>query len=94
MATGFLTVGHGTLSGDGFAGLLASGGVALVVDVRTAPASRRHPQFARAVLSESLPEAGIAYRWEKRLGGWRRARPDSPHTALRHAGFRGYADHM
>lgn len=28
------------------------------------------------------------------LGGRRRARPDSVHTAWRSAGFRGYADHM
>jgi uncharacterized protein (DUF488 family) len=45
-------------------------------------------------LAESLREAGIEYAWRKDLGGWRRARPDSPHTALESAGFRGYADHM
>jgi uncharacterized protein (DUF488 family) len=89
-----LTVGHGTLSGDGFTGLLAGAGVRLVVDVRTSPGSRRHPQFGRDHLAQSLPEAGIHYRWEKALGGWRRPRPGSPHTALRHPAFRGYADHM
>ena len=31
---------------------------------------------------------------ERDLGGFRKARPDSRHTALRNAGFRGYADHM
>jgi uncharacterized protein (DUF488 family) len=28
------------------------------------------------------------------LGGFRKARVDSPHTALEEEGFRGYADHM
>ncbi|WP_260478902.1 DUF488 family protein [Kibdelosporangium aridum] len=32
--------------------------------------------------------------WERRLGGWRSARPDSPDTALRHRAFAGYAAHM
>jgi len=41
-----------------------------------------------------LPEAGIDYRWEPRLGGRRRVRPDSPNVALRDDAFRGYADHM
>ena len=31
---------------------------------------------------------------ERRLGGRRPVRPDSPHVALRHPAFRGYADHM
>lgn len=65
-----------------------------VVDIRTAPGSRRHPHFARDRLAAWLPEAGIDYRWEPHLGGWRRARPDSVHTALRHPSFRGYADYM
>lgn len=41
-----------------------------------------------------LPGAGVTYRWEPRLGGFRRAVPDSPNVALRHPSFRGYADHM
>jgi uncharacterized protein (DUF488 family) len=65
-----------------------------VVDVRTAPGSRRHPQFNREELERWLPAAGLAYRWERRLGGFRRASPDSPHSALRHPSFRGYADHL
>lgn len=48
----------------------------------------------RAALEGWLPAWGVAYRWERRLGGFRRARPDSPHTALRNASFRGYADHL
>ncbi|MCA1692911.1 MAG: DUF488 domain-containing protein [Actinobacteria bacterium] len=58
------------------------------------PGSRRHPHFSRHALAEWLPAAGISYRWEPDLGGWRRARPDSPHVALHNSSFRGYADHM
>lgn len=89
-----LTAGHGTLSQADLTGLLQEAGVSGVVDVRTAPRSRRNPHVSRHSLTEWLPEAGIAYRWEPDLGGWRRARPDSPHVALRHPAFRGYADHM
>ena len=64
------------------------------MDIRTAPGSRRNPQFARAALEEWLPAAGIAYRWEKRLGGFRRPSPDNPDVVWREDMFRGYAEHM
>ena len=88
------TVGHGTLPQEDFTALVSGAGIEVVVDVRSFPASRRHPQFGREAMERWLPHAGIAYRWEPRLGGRRRARPDSPHGALRVAAFRGYADHM
>jgi uncharacterized protein (DUF488 family) len=65
-----------------------------LVDVRTAPGSARHPQFGKDRLSAALEAAGIDYTWRKDLGGWRKPVEGSPHTALRAAGFRGYADHM
>ena len=89
-----LTVGHGTLSAEDLGDLLIDAGVRRLVDVRTAPGSRRHPHVARRSMEEWLPARGIAYRWEPRLGGWRRPRPDSPNVALRHPAFRGYADYM
>lgn len=89
-----LTVGHGALPPGALEALLRGAGLEALVDVRIAPGSRRHPHFARAVLEQSLPEAGIAYRWDPRLGGRRRPRPDSPNTGLRNDSFRGYADHM
>ena len=47
--------------------------------MRAYPASRRHPQFSKESLRNSLEQAGIAYRWEgKALGGMRAS----------------YADHM
>lgn len=73
---------------------LAAAGVSRVVDVRTAPGSRRHPQFNRSELARTLPAAGIAYEWMRDLGGFRGPRPESKHTALRNDSFRGYADHM
>jgi uncharacterized protein (DUF488 family) len=45
-------------------------------------------------LEQWLPEQGIAYRWEQRLGGFRRLPPDSPDAALRNESFRAYAAHM
>lgn len=89
-----LTLGHGTLSEHDLAAVLTKAGVRRVVDVRTAPGSRRHPHVSRHALAAWLPAAGVSYRWEPELGGWRRARPDSPHVALHNPSFRGYADHM
>ena len=62
--------------------------------MRTAPGSRRHPHLGRDQLEQWLPDAGLAYRWEPRLGGFRRPAPDSPDTAWRHPAFRGYAGHL
>jgi uncharacterized protein (DUF488 family) len=40
-----------------------------------------------------MPGAGIAYRWEPRLGGFRKPPSDSPDVVWRNASFRGYATH-
>ena len=89
-----LTYGHGTDSAERTVETLAGAGVSSLVDIRTAPGSRRNPQFARAAMEEWLPEAGIAYRWEKRLGGFRKPSADNPDVAWREDMFRGYAEHM
>ncbi len=89
------SVGHSTHPIEGLLELLQGAGVRRLVDVRTAPGSHRNPQFSREALAASLEGAGIAYEWwGEQLGGWRRARPDSRHTAIRSSSFRGYADHM
>jgi uncharacterized protein (DUF488 family) len=88
------TIGHGTLPPDRFIALVQSAGIETIVDVRRYPGSRRHPQFRRDDMREWLAAAGVAYRWDERLGGRRRTAPDSPHVGLRDAAFRGYADHM
>jgi uncharacterized protein (DUF488 family) len=89
-----VTFGHGTASAGTITGLLRGAGVVSVVDIRIAPGSRRNPQVARAALEEWLPAAGVAYRWEKRLGGFRKAAPDSPDVVWREPAFRGYAGYM
>ena len=89
-----LTYGHGTDSSERTIATLRAAGVSSVVDIRTAPGSRRNPQFARAELERWLPEAGIGYRWDKRLGGFRRPGPGNPDVAWREDMFRGYAEHM
>jgi uncharacterized protein (DUF488 family) len=89
-----LTVGHGTASQEELTALLAGAGVELVVDVRTAPGSRRHPHVARAELERWLPAAGIGYRWVPDLGGFRRPAADSPDVAWQVPAFRGYAAWM
>ena len=95
MTVRIFTIGHGARPIDRFVELVRAGGVGRIADVRTAPGSRKHPQFGRDALAASLAEHGIAYEWwGEQLGGFRRARPDSRHVALRTAGFRGYADHM
>ena len=93
-APALLTVGHGTLGSAALAELLTAAGVELVVDIRSAPGSRRHPHFSREQMERWLPAAGIDYRWEKDLGGRRRPVVASANTALRHPAFRGYADYM
>ena len=88
------TIGHGTRSLDELVEVLTEAGVRVLVDVRTAPGSRRNPQFSSDSLSAACAAAGIRYAWERDLGGFRRPRPDSPHVAIRNDAFRGYADHM
>jgi uncharacterized protein (DUF488 family) len=92
--TRLVTFGHGTASAERIAELLRDAGVRLLVDVRTAPGSRRSPHVARDEIARWLPEHGVAYRWDKRLGGWRTSPPDSPDNALRNRSFAGYAAHM
>jgi uncharacterized protein (DUF488 family) len=88
------TVGHGAVEAEALASLLSRSGVARIVDVRSYPGSRRHPHFGRDRLAEWLPQGGVAYSWEPRLGGRRRPVPGSRHVALTNEAFRAYADHM
>jgi uncharacterized protein (DUF488 family) len=90
------TFGHGAADADALVGLLAGAGVTAVVDVRRFPGSRAHPHVAREALERWLPEAGVAYRWEPRLGG-RRSRPADAEAGRddwwQVAAFRAYAAH-
>ncbi|WP_404311538.1 DUF488 domain-containing protein [Agrococcus terreus] len=90
-----LTVGHGTLDGDGLRALLGGAGVERVVDIRRFPGSRANPAAARDAIEGELAAGGIGWRWEERLGGRRRltAAEDaaSPDAWWRVAAFRAYA---
>src|SRR5436853_3000382 len=88
------TIGHSTRSFDEFADLLAEHRIALLVDVRRFPVSRRVPWTSKEVLARTLTGRGIAYEHFEALGGYRRPRPNDGNLGWRSSTFRGYADHM
>lgn len=68
--TTIYTVGHGAASLQLFRNILEAAEIALVVDVRTHPYSRWHPQYSRKELSNSLGQWSIEYDWKgANLGG-------------------------
>jgi uncharacterized protein (DUF488 family) len=71
------TVGHGRLGRDDLGALLREAGIARLVDIRRFPGSRANPDVARDVMPQWLPDIGIEYRWEERLGGRRRLPADA-----------------
>src|SRR3990172_12073164 len=81
-------VGHSNQAQERLVAALTKGGVDLVVDVRSFPASRRNPQFNRDVLVAALPGHGIGYRHLPELGGRRRPRAGAANMALGDPGFR------
>lgn len=88
------TVGHADHPIGEFAALLRASGIRVLADVRRAPGSRHSPQFNGGALAASLSACGIGYVHLPELGGWRKARADSPNEAWTNRSFRGYADHM
>lgn len=88
------TVGHSTLEGAAFLGLLQAHGIGHVADIRRYPASRRHPHFSGPALARSLAAAGVGYTHLEALGGRREPVPGSRNMGWTETGFRGYADHM
>jgi uncharacterized protein (DUF488 family) len=88
------TIGHSTYSIETFLGLLVQNEIAILVDVRSFPGSRRWPQFNQFELKASVECAGLSYAWFKVLGGRRRSSlHDSPHKAWEHAALRAYAEY-
>ncbi len=88
------TVGHSTHPIEEFIGLLDEHRIAILVDVRSFPSSRRWPQFNQQELKRAVERAGLEYLWLKALGGRRHGvKPDSPHTGWTRPGFRSYADY-
>ena len=93
MAT-LYTIGHSTRTFDELVAALKAHGIETLVDIRAFPMSRRLPHFNREALESELTKLGLRYIWMKALGGYRKATgKDSPHTALRNASFRNYADY-
>ena len=84
MALTIFTIGHSNHPVERFLGLLDGAGIKSVTDVRTAPASRRFPQFNKTRLTATLTAHGIGYTCAgDALGGrpkdeklWRDNRPD------------------
>ena len=90
-----LTLGHGTASEEELARLIRGAEIESLVDVRTVPKSRRHPQFWREEMERWVPAlSASSYRWEPALGGFRKIDRTSHNVALRHPSFRAYADYM
>ncbi len=88
------TVGHSTRALEELLSVLDGAEIAALVDVRSVPRSRRHPQFNADSLSQTLGAQGFDYVHARALGGFRKPKPDSPNGGWEHAGFRGYADYM
>src|SRR5689334_15758203 len=87
------TVGPSTHTADASVRLLATHVMSLLADIRTVPKSQRHPHFHAEALARNLPGRGVTYVELPRLGGWRRAIPDSPNDGWQSLSFRGYADY-
>ena len=69
------TIGHSAHALEKFVNLLGLHTIQTVVDVRSVPASRFHPQFAKRNLSDALEDRGVRYVFMgKVLGG----RPPDP----------------
>src|ERR1700704_1995735 len=88
------SIGHGTRPIDEFLAMLREAEIRVLADVRSAPGSRRHPQFGQSALASALAASGTEYVHRRGLGGRRDAAPGSPHVALKVDAFRGYADHL
>lgn len=90
-----LTVGHGTLERQELGDLLVGADVTHLVDIRRFPGSRHNPDSRREALEQWVPERGLDYGWEERLGGRRRLDAEqeaaSPDRWWRVAQFRAYA---
>ena len=89
------TIGHSTRTFDEVLLMLRAHGITALVDVRSFPSSRKHPQWNQAAIIDALPK-DIAYRWVRELGGRRHTPAGTPsvNDAWEVKAFRDYADHM
>lgn len=89
------TIGHSTREFSEVVDMLRANGVDTLVDVRSFPGSRKHPQWKQASIEHELPP-DIDYRWIKAIGGRRHtpAGTPTPNEGWRVKAFRDYADYM
>jgi len=75
--------------------MLRAHGITALVDVRSFPTSRKHPQWNQAAIIDALPP-DINYRWIRELGGRRHTPAGTPsvNDAWEVKAFRDYADYM
>jgi uncharacterized protein (DUF488 family) len=88
------TIGHSTRTIEGFIDLMKPHRIALLVDVRRWPSSKRYPHFGRVALELSLKGVGVDYLWRGDLGGFRKPSANSPNMGWKVGAFRAYADFM
>ena len=71
------TIGHSNHPYERFVELLRGHGIEAIADVRSVPASRRHPQYNRERLKAALAGDGIDYRFLGTELGARRTEPEA-----------------
>ena len=93
MAGVLISVGHGALDRTGLVHLLRAADIEALVDIRRFPNSRHNPDVERTAITAWAQDAGLAYRWDARLGGRRRlpAGSDPEDTWWRVQQFAAYA---
>jgi uncharacterized protein (DUF488 family) len=92
----FFTIGHSTRSIDEFVDLVRTCNIQQVTDVRTAPMSRKNPQYNVDVLPITLSEYQIGYEHIPELGGRRGRRSNVPANLngfWENQSFHNYADY-
>lgn len=89
------TIGHSTRTFDDVLCMLRAHHITTLVDVRSFPSSRKHPQWNQTAIIDALP-SDITYRWIRELGGRRHTPAGTPsvNDAWEVKAFRDYADYM
>ena len=89
------TIGHSTRTFDEVLAMLRAHDITCLVDVRSLPSSRKHPQWNQAAIVDALPPE-ISYRWMRELGGRRHTPAGTPsvNDGWEVKAFRSYADYM
>lgn len=90
------TIGHSNQLLEKFIEQLERFSIAVLVDIRRFPGSRKFPHFNREPLSMSLNLSGVNYHWLEGLGGRRKAveASNTNNDAWQNKSFRNYADYM